>query len=157
NGMLLGLRMKLRLFIWLCLGGFGVVIGDAAPVDYLREVKPLLTEHCYQCHGAAQQKSGLRLDTVAFAQKGGERGPTFHSGHSAESLLIQVIQGTHPDVARMPYKKPSLGQDEVALLAAWIDQGPKADQNEQLDSVKHWSFSAPVRPRRPTLTDPRLQ
>ncbi|MBK8002030.1 MAG: hypothetical protein IPK15_25875 [Verrucomicrobia bacterium] len=38
--------------------------GRGAANDYLREVKPMLAEHCYRCHGASQQKGGLRLDTA---------------------------------------------------------------------------------------------
>src|SRR6185436_16679227 len=49
----------------------------SAAVDYLREVKPLLAEHCYKCHGAQQKKSELRLDTAALAAKGGENGAAF--------------------------------------------------------------------------------
>ena len=65
----------------------------AEPVDYLREVKPLLAEHCYRCHGASQQKNGLRLDTAAFAFKGGEHGSGFKPGQSAGSLLVQAVKG----------------------------------------------------------------
>src|SRR5678815_5621890 len=79
-----------------------------AAVDYVREVKPLLAEHCYKCHGAQQQKSELRLDTTALALKGGENGPALKPGKSAESLMIQTTKGTHDSIAQMPYKKPAL-------------------------------------------------
>ena len=92
-------------------------------MDYLRDMKPLLAERCYKCHGASQQKSGLRLDTVAFALKGGENGPSFKPGNSAESLMIQVVKGAHDEIAQMPYKKPPLAEAQIAVLAAWIDQG----------------------------------
>jgi mono/diheme cytochrome c family protein len=128
-----------------------IAVAQAAPVDYLRDVKALLAERCYQCHGASQQKSGLRLDTVALALKGGEHGPSFKSGNSAESLLIQVVKGTHPDIARMPYKKPALAPVQIDALVAWIDQGPKVDANERPESAKHWAFIAPVRPAVPVV------
>src|SRR5213592_3397972 len=80
--------------------------GSAAPVDYIREVKPLLVERCYKCHGASQQKGKLRLDTAASARLGGESGPAFKRGNGAESLIVQAIKGIHPDISRMPYKKP---------------------------------------------------
>jgi len=67
----------------------------AAPVDYLREIRPLLSQNCYQCHGASQQKHGLRLDTAALAVKGGEHGPAILPGRSDASLLVQVLMG-HP-------------------------------------------------------------
>src|SRR2546428_635429 len=86
--------MKIKLTLALCLSlASRPLVG--APVDYVREVKPLLTEHCYRCHGASQQKSGLRLDTAAFAAKGGENGPAFAAGKPAESLMVQLLKGTH--------------------------------------------------------------
>ena len=115
--------MKLSLFSLLCVCLPGAAV--SAPVDYLRDVKPLLAERCFKCHGASQQKSGLRLDTAAFALKGGEHGPSYKPGHSADSLLVQAVKGTHPELPRMPYKKPSLTEVQLAALAAWIDQGAK--------------------------------
>src|SRR6266540_7370763 len=88
-------------------------LAAAAPVDYAREVKPVLAEHCYRCHGASQQKSGLRLDTAALALKGGENGAGYKPGQSAESLLIQAVKGTHDDISRMPYKKPPLAATQI--------------------------------------------
>src|SRR6476469_210293 len=87
-----------------------------AAVDYVREVKPLLAEHCYKCHGAQQQKSDLRLDTVALALKGGENGPALKAGDSAKSLMIQTARGTHETIAQMPYKKPALTEAQIVLL-----------------------------------------
>src|SRR3954451_19566820 len=61
--------------LWLLSGLTGrCVAGDARPgkpvaVDYLRDVKPLLSKHCYACHGALKQKAGLRLDTASIFQK----------------------------------------------------------------------------------------
>src|SRR6266567_334136 len=88
----------------------------AAPIDYLREVKPVFAEHCYRCHGASQQKSGLRLDTASLGLKGGKNGSAFNPGKGAESLLAQVLRGTHPDLARMPYKKPPLSPAQIAAI-----------------------------------------
>src|SRR5678815_5602019 len=88
----------------------------AAPVDYVREIKPLLAENCYKCHGASQQKGGLRMDTAASAKKGGDAGALFQPGKAKESLLLKVISGKHADIARMPYKKPPLSEAQIALL-----------------------------------------
>src|SRR5574341_10498 len=96
--------------VWLLAGAWA----SAAEVDYVRDVKPILAEHCYRCHGASQQKANLRLDTAAFARQGGERGPAVQTGKAAESLVVQVIKGSHPDIARMPYKKPPLAEAQIA-------------------------------------------
>jgi hypothetical protein len=121
-----------------------------AAVDYVRDVKPLLAEHCYKCHGAQQQKSELRLDTAALALKGGGNGPALKSGKSAESLIIQTARGVHDDIERMPYKKPPLTDAQIDLLARWIDEGAKAPADEQPETGKHWAFIPPQRPAVPS-------
>ena len=123
----------------------------AASVDYAKEVKPLLTAQCVQCHGGSQQKGGLRLDTAALALKGGDTGPAFKPGKSKDSLLVQAVEGTHKDVSRMPYKKPSLTTTQVALLKRWIDQGAKAPRDEVPGVATHWAFVKPERPALPKV------
>ncbi|MEQ2007122.1 MAG: PSD1 and planctomycete cytochrome C domain-containing protein [Limisphaerales bacterium] len=123
----------------------------AAPVDYAKEIQPLLAQNCYQCHGATQPKHGLRLDTAAFALKGGQSGPAIKPGKSSDSLLVQVISGTHKDITRMPYKKPPLSAAQIALVRRWIDEGAKAPANEVPRSKAHWAFVAPKRPEVPKV------
>jgi mono/diheme cytochrome c family protein len=122
-----------------------------APVDYVKEIQPLLAQHCYQCHGATQPKHGLRLDTAAFALKGGLSGPAIKPGKSSDSLLVQLISGTHKDITRMPYKKPPLSDAQVALVRRWIDEGAKAPAYEVPGSKAHWAFVAPKRPEVPKV------
>jgi len=127
--------------------------GKGATSDYIRDIKPLLTEHCYRCHGASQQKGGMRLDTAASALKGGEHGAIFKPGKSAESLLVQVITGAHDKLSRMPYKKPPLSEAQIALIAQWIDAGAIAPANEAPQQNLHWAFVTPARPAVPPLTN----
>jgi len=127
----------------------------AAPIDYLRDVKPIFLENCYRCHGASQQKGELRLDTAALALKGGESGPALKHGQSAGSLLVQAIKGTHPEIARMPYKKPPLTDAQIARIEQWIDQGAKAPVDEAAETKRHWAFSPPIRPTVPQIKQTR--
>src|SRR4051812_18115909 len=62
----------------------GTPLHAAGPVDYLRDVKPILSARCYGCHGAVRQKGGLRLDTAELARRGGDSGPAFTAGRSAD-------------------------------------------------------------------------
>jgi mono/diheme cytochrome c family protein len=122
-----------------------------APVDYTRDVKPIFRQHCYRCHGASQQKGGLRADTVAFLIAGGDIGPAFKAGNSGASLLVQAILGMHDDIAQMPYKKPPLGEGEIAKIRAWIDAGAPAPDTEEPEKDLHWAFVAPKRPEPPHI------
>lgn len=112
----------------------------AEPVNYMKEIKPVLSTACYQCHSATQQKHGLRVDTAAAILKGGQSGAAIVPGDSANSLLIKAVQGTAKDLSRMPYKKGPLEDEKVALLKRWIDEGAHAPANEKPDAVMHWSF-----------------
>ena len=57
-------------------------------IDYEKDVKPLLEQNCYSCHGDTVQQSGLRLDLRQNALRGGDYGPVILPGNSAESKLI---------------------------------------------------------------------
>jgi hypothetical protein len=124
----------------------------AAPVDYLRDVKPILAQNCYRCHGARQQKSDLRVDTVAFMRQGGIGGALFKSGQSTdETPLLQVVLGTHDEVAQMPYKKPPLAEADIAILRAWVAAGAPGPENEEPEKSVHWAFVPPVRAEAPAV------
>src|SRR5262249_43155434 len=91
-------------------------------VDFYRDIRPILEERCYSCHGPDKQKGGLRLDRKASALKGGDSGPVIQPSKSAESKLIQLVSGADPDKI-MPAKGARLTLRQIALLRAWIDQG----------------------------------
>ncbi|AGA29261.1 PSD1 and planctomycete cytochrome C domain-containing protein [Singulisphaera acidiphila] len=122
------------------------------PVDYLRDVKPILTKHCVSCHGATKPRAGLRLDTAEAAMRGGDGGPAVIAGKSAESPLIDAVVG-EGERERMPLKRSPLTDPQIAVLKAWIDQGAHAPKGETPDPVraKHWAFEPPVRPDLPEV------
>ncbi len=139
---LLNCLMILRIGI-LLLMSYSAPVFAAESVDYLKEIKPLLSGACYQCHSETQQKHGLRLDTAAFALKGGTNGPAIVPGKSQESLLIKAVKGMAKELPRMPFKKTPLDDEKIALLEKWIDEGAKAPANEKAESVLHWAFVPP--------------
>ncbi len=85
------------------------------------EVRPLLVENCVGCHGAEEQKGGLRLDTREGVLAGGESGPVIEPGRPEESLLIEAVRH---DGLRMPPKR-RLADAEVHSLEKWIEQGAR--------------------------------
>lgn len=91
-------------------------------VDFVREIKPLLVTHCHKCHGASKREGGLRLDRRDDALNGGDSGPAFVSGKSAESRIIKYVAGVDPDVL-MPPEGDKLTDEQIGLLRGWIDQG----------------------------------
>ena len=64
----------------------GAQAPTAAPVDFARDIQPILQSHCYECHGPEKARGRLRLDRRAAALKGGETGPALVPGNSEHSL-----------------------------------------------------------------------
>src|SRR5947209_4969820 len=128
----------------------------AEPVDYLREVKPLLASRCISCHGAIRQKARLRLDTADLLRKGGRSGPAVVPGKHAESLLIERVTGAG-GARRMPpaSEGAALRDQDIAILKAWIDQGARAPAEPiPPDPRRHWAFQEPVRQAVPPSMPP---
>ena len=134
-----------------CLALFAAEAFAAGGVDYRNDVRPILAEHCYECHGPDAQKSGLRLDTVAAAREGGYNGAAVVAGNSGESLLIAAITGSG-DVQKMPPERPPLSDAQIAVLKAWIDQGATAPA----DDAPAASKEAPTSTGRSSRSPPRL-
>ena len=126
--------------------------GLHAATDYLKEIKPLLQERCYTCHGALKQKKSLRLDTVAEMLKGSSDGPVIERGHPDRSALIQRITTTNLD-ERMPpeHEGQPLTAAQIKLLRDWIAAGAPAPPGEkgEADPKDHWVFRECVRPAVP--------
>jgi hypothetical protein len=130
-------------------------LSAADPVDYTRDVKPILKERCYACHGALKQKAKLRLDAAALVAAGGTSGPAIRAGDAAGSLLLDRV--ADPDESsRMPPEGKPLTAAQVDTLKAWVAQGGKGPPGEQpeADPAKHWAFVKPTRPALPTVADP---
>jgi hypothetical protein len=122
-------------------------------VDFSKDIQPILSEHCYSCHGPDKQKADLRWDVKASAFKAGEHGPIIVPGKSAESRVIKLVAGLDPDTV-MPPKGERLTSGQIGLLRAWIEQGALWPENATSSADKrrdHWAFKAPVRPLTPAV------
>src|SRR3954468_2758595 len=110
----------------LALAAIAINSASAASVDYLRDVKPLLTQHCVRCHGDGKEEAGLRADTAEALKAGGDNGSPTRLRAGGESLLLQVVTGAHDDIPRMPYKRPPLDPAAIETLKAWVAAGAPA-------------------------------
>ncbi len=116
----------------------------AGDVDFVRDVRPIFEKHCYECHGAKKQKSGLRLDVKSAAFKGGDGyGASIVAGKTAESPLIELVTSSDAET-RMPPNKPALSAAEIETLTKWIAEGANwpdgVDTVTLKDNRAHWSF-----------------
>lgn len=94
---------------------------DARERFFVDKVKPLLDSRCVSCHGPEKQKGSLRLDSREAALKGGETGPAVVPGKPEQSLLVQAVMHTKPDLGMPPKEK--LTTNDISVLAQWIQQG----------------------------------
>ena len=119
---------------------------DDAP-DYNRDVRPILSQFCFKCHGPddGQRQAGLRLDTRAGATAKSESGKTPVSPKQPHlSELVRRIESTDPDEAMPPAStKRELTAAQKKSLKDWIASGA--------EYAPHWSFVAPVRPAIPSV------
>ncbi|HEY1378304.1 MAG TPA: PSD1 and planctomycete cytochrome C domain-containing protein, partial [Gemmataceae bacterium] len=133
----------------------------AGPIDFARDVRPILEKNCLACHGAAKQKGGLRLDDRTQALKGGNSGPVIVPGNAAKSRLLAAVAGVDPDLRMPPEGKPALSAGDVSKLRAWVEQGARWENRSQKSEVRsqkssHWAFRPPRRPAVPAVHDPQL-
>jgi len=114
-------------------------------VDFDRDIRPLLKEHCVSCHGALKQKGELRLDAGVLIARGGRHGSAVVAGRSGESRLMRRLLAADPE-ERMPKEGPPLPRDKIETLRRWIDAGARFPEGEVVvrSPAEHWSFQ-PVR------------
>jgi hypothetical protein len=118
---------------------------DPAIVDFFEaKIRPVLAANCWECHGSAKQKSGLRLDSREAILMGGETGPAVVLGKPEASLMVEAI--SYDGSIQMPPRK-RLSKSEIAALSEWIRQGaPWPERRPDL----------PVRKSDPSLTSRSL-
>lgn len=114
--------------------------------DFNREIRPILAENCFHCHGPDKKsrKGGLRLDTLEGARGGGEFAEAVVPGQPEKSELIARIHSDDLDeLMPPPDSKRILTSKEKELLRKWIVSGAKYEE--------HWAWVAPVRKGIPTV------
>lgn len=104
----------------------------AIPVDFHKDVKPILELSCIKCHGPDKQSGELQLHTRAALEKGGENGAVLVPGKPEESKLFKLISLPHEDGDIMPSKGKPLTPRQLLLMRQWISDGAVFPKNEGL-------------------------
>jgi mono/diheme cytochrome c family protein len=122
-------------------------VGGEAAISYNRDIRPILSDRCFVCHGpdAGTREAELRLDTEAGAHEW-----AIMPGDPEGSELLNRISTDDPDVKMPPAasKKPHLSTEQVDLIRKWIEQGAKYEP--------HWSYMAPTRVELPAVKNEAL-
>jgi len=122
-----------------------------APVDFVRDVQPILAKHCLDCHGQESREGGLRLDRSRAGLAGGDSGAVIVPGKPDVSLLIKYVRGDGETV--MPPETDGLADDQVAILARWIAEGAvwPATADAHDPAGDHWAYQPLVRHEPPAI------
>ncbi|TWT48143.1 Planctomycete cytochrome C [Rubripirellula amarantea] len=131
---------------------------DAIPDNQLTffesKVRPLLNDHCYECHSREfdEASGGLRLDTAEAIAKGGLGGTALVAGHPDQSLIMEVV--SYESEMQMP-PDGKLDDEMIAILRQWIEMGAPDPRHESQESQEemasplerdpqtHWAFIPP--------------
>jgi cytochrome c553 len=117
----------------------------AEKLGYNRDIRPLLAENCFRCHGpdSAARKAGLRLDQRAAAMKAAVLAP----GRPGDSELVRrIFSDDADDMMPPPAVHKTLTTEQKDRMRQWIAEGAEYQP--------HWSFIAPSRPQPPAAPDP---
>ena len=131
----------------LLLGG-KVLAGEVEPILFNRDIRPILADNCFLCHGfdAGRRKADLRLDTAEGLAADHKGHQAVKPGDPAGSELWRRVSSTDPKLMMPP---PDSGRklkpEQIALFRRWIEAGGKFQ--------KHWAFEAPVRPALPEVRE----
>lgn len=118
------LRQILALWILLLTGAIALADdSDPASVEFFeKRIRPLIENHCVECHGEDVAEAKLRVDSLAHLLAGGERGPAIVIGKGKESLIVRAMG--HGETLQMPPEK-KLPQEDILWVTKWIDAGAK--------------------------------
>ncbi len=138
-------RPMLRALILICIGSWFMEPACCKSVDYLRDIRPILSDKCYACHGPdeASREADLRLDQLASAiTSDSAQHAVIVRGEADNSELVRRIESTDADLLMPPADSGKvLSADEIAMIRQWIKEGATWKQ--------HWAFVPPERPSVP--------
>ncbi len=121
---------------------------SAEPVDFRRDVAPILHRHCLSCHNDRIRRGGLSLHSAQAANKGGESGPSIDPGDPTASYLLDLITPTE-GTAEMPRDAPPLSEKEIDVIRDWIQSGASWPADFEIQPPVLWSLQPLQRPSVP--------
>jgi WD40 repeat protein len=120
-----------------------------APVEFAKEIYPVLKRNCLACHNSTRAKASLNLESPELIAKGGDSGPGAIAGRGSDSRILKFA--AHMDDEAMPppdnkVNAANLTADELGLLKLWIDQGMKGSAQASDAAITWRGFPGRVVP-----------
>jgi len=127
---------------------FTLSFASAAPVDFNREIRPILSENCFYCHGQdpKHREAELRLDSMEEATRDlGGYSAIVPGKPELSELLLRLTTDDTEEVMPPPKSNRHVSKEQITLIKRWIAEGATYQ--------KHWAFIPPVRPEQPQVND----
>lgn len=121
-------------------------------IDFAKQIRPIIADSCYKCHGEKKVKGKLRLDSLEAFEKGGKDGKVIEPGHPDKSDLVRRISLPSGDDDVMPPEGDPLPKDKQELIKNWIAQGASfGDWKSDVGTAVASGGNAPAAPTEPQL------
>lgn len=115
--------------------GEETVPGEAQPkINFEDHIKPIFRQHCLNCHNQGEAKGGLALDSMTAVMSGGGSGEIVYDGDAEGSRLWQLI--AHEDTPVMPPGQDKIPEEQIKLVAAWIEAGMLENSGSKVKKKK---------------------
>src|SRR5688572_24011970 len=124
----------------------------AADISFNRDIRPILSENCYSCHGPdkSARKADRRIDNAEGAYADNDGAQAFVPGDPAKSNAWVRVNSTDPDDHMPPPKSgKKLKPEQISLIREWIEQGAKYES--------HWAFIPPKRQTVPAIENQKSE
>ncbi len=122
----------------------------APPVEFVRDIRPILADHCFACHGpdSATRQAGFRFDIrdSAFGQADSGEHPIVAGDPAGSEMIRRLTTADEDERMPPPESKKQLTEPQIAMLQRWIEQGAPWQE--------HWAFIPPRRPEIPAVDPP---
>jgi hypothetical protein len=140
------MRISLSVFGLLIVAPLSLPAADK-PIDFNRDVRPILSDKCFHCHGpdAHSREAELRLDVEADAKRDRDGSFVINQAKPEASALIERITSTGDDRMPPPELEKKLTPEEIATLTRWVKEGAVYKQA--------WAYEKPVRHEAPKVQD----
>jgi cytochrome c553 len=158
--------MRLSPLVHSAIAALALVEARAAAPEQIeffeKQVRPVLVDQCYKCHGSEKQKGGLRMDSREALLKGGDDGAVVVPGKPEESSLIKSIN--HIGDSKMPEKADKLPDAQIAALSEWVKMGIPWPENDKAATTSaeaaaktHWAFKPIANPAPPEIQNSKFK
>jgi hypothetical protein len=140
------LRVVTILLLLLVMRAEAIDAPSSGRVDFTRDIRPILSNHCYHCHGndEKERKAKLRLDTQAgLFSKHDDLVPVVPGNLEKSEAWLRIVSPDPQDIMPPPDSHRALKPAQVALIKRWIEQGAPYKE--------HWAYAVPVRAPLPEL------